>query len=302
MPLAIPTSDTVEDSAIHPGVVVLEQPLGGYTHWMAFTAYPDDVGENPNIVASNNGTDWVVPPGLINPIDPLPGDPPMVNGSRFNSDTDMVHVDGTLYAFWRFRSPELFKVWVRTSTDGVNWTPRQTVIENSQGGGADPFVSPAILYRDGTWHMWTGDNQKPQNLWRRTAPSHLGPWSPREECTLVGLEPFRHLWHFDVIEVEPDLLLGLFTTTRSGTTNQVGILYLTVSRDDGMTWQVGDALIGADRAAPGIPQKWDSNIIYRCTGVLDGSTLRTWYATDAKIGYTEIPLDRMKPALDALRY
>ena len=269
---------------------------------MAFTAYPDDVGENPNIVASNDGINWVVPAGLTNPIDPLPGDVPMVNGSRYNSDTDLVHHDGTLYVFWRLHSPELYKVWVRTSTDGSTWTPRQTVIEISSSvssSGRDLLISPTVMYHDDRWHMWTGDNTRPQKLWYRTAPTPTGPWTPRQLCTLLGIEDYRQVWHFDAVRHD-GLYIGLFTLMQFNATNIRGVLYLAVSRD-GITWQLGDAIVSAPNQAPGIPRTWDAEIIYRCSGVIDGDTLRLWYATAARIGYTEVPLSKhLAPALAAL--
>ena len=265
---------------------------------MAYTPYPSDALENPCIIASNDGTTWdTAPNGLVNPVDPLPGDPEMVNGNRFNSDTDIVHHDGTLYAFWRFREPGQFWVRVRTSTDGITWTPRQTVIQHA----TDPFVSPMVLVIDGVWHMWTGDNTRPQQLWHRTAPDVLGPWSTRELCTVGGMEAYWQAWHFDVIRHE-GILIGLFDLQKFEATNIGGTLYLAVSLD-GISWQLGPAIISAPKPAPGYPRTWDSNIIYRCTGVVapDGETLRVWYSAMPKIGYTEVPLRLIQPALDALR-
>lgn len=299
-PLAIPTYEGSGHS-IHPAVVALDEPLGGYTHWMAFTPYPNgaDEYENPSIVASDDGTTWVVPAGLTNPLDPIPGDPPMAGGSEYNSDTDLVHHDGTLYLFWRRYSTTTGEtVYLRTSTDGVTWAPRQAVLNDPKAGRN--IISPAVLCEpDGTWRIWYG-NGNPATIQHRTGPGPTGPWSAPTACTVSGLESYRHVWHLDVIPWD-GIYLGLWATTKSGTTNIDGALFCAVS-EDGFTWQTGRCLIQPSRPAPGIPTRWDSGVIYRCTGVVDGTTLRLWYATDRRIGYTAVPTSEFTSALHALRH
>ena len=292
------------DAAIHPGVVVLDEPLGGFTHWMAYTPYPSDELENPCIIASNDGIEWVVPNGLTNPLDPIAGDPPMVSGKLYNSDTELIHVDGTIYLVWRRYHSGTATYYVRTSTDGVAWTPREVIFDTTATG--EGATSPIIIH-DPTaesaerWRMWYGGGGSVRTIWTRTAPSITGPWSPRTDCPILGLEPWRGMWHFDAIKHD-GILVGLFTSTQNGSTNIFGVLHLCVSLD-GITWQVATGIVQAWPASPGWPYHWDSNIIYRCTGVVapDGETLRVWYSAMPKIGYTEVPLRLIQPALDALR-
>ena len=306
-PLTIPTPDDV-GSPIHPGIVHLDQPLGGYTYWMAFTPYPnwDDRLENPCIVASNNGIDWVVPAGLTNPLDPVVGDPPMVIGSHYNSDTDIAHVDGTLYLFWRRFNNSYATIYVRTSTDGVNWTPRQVVHDGvpHQEGVVSPF-----FHHDGTtWHMWYGHGTF-VGLRYRTAPSVTGPWSPVTECPITDLDPWRWLWHFDAVRHDDDvngeggLYVGLFNSTQRPATNIRGVLYLAASRD-GITWRMGPCILGPTSSAPGFSQRWDGDILYRSTLLVEDGTIRIWYTGlgggSMGIGYTEAPLSLLSTALDAL--
>lgn len=279
--------------------MVLDSPLGGYTHWMAFTPYPSDEHENPSIVASSDGITWVVPAGLTNPLDPIAGDPPMVNGSLYNSDTELVHVDGTLYLIWRRYDNGRGIFYLRASTNGVTWTPRQIIFDGrTTGEGAvSPFIEH-IPAGDGTpeqWRMWYGEGFK---LYLRTAPAITGPWSARQLCTVLGFEPRRTLWHFDAIPHD-GILIGLFTATVDGATNVAGTLYIAASRD-GTTWAIGPALVQAWPISPGWPEHWDSSIIYRCTGVVDGDHLRIWYSAMPKIGYTEVPMSIIKSALDML--
>mgnify|MGYP003252864052 CR=1 FL=1 len=85
-PQAIPTYDGANQPT-HPSVVKFEQPWNGYLYWMAMTPYPFNDGsyENPSIVASNDGENWIVPEGVSNPLagTPSPG---------HNCDVDLVYV------------------------------------------------------------------------------------------------------------------------------------------------------------------------------------------------------------------
>src|SRR5699024_8293928 len=66
--LDIPTYEG-SGKAVHPSVHAFRIPWNGYRFWMAFTPYPNTQHENPSIVASGDGVNWVVPSGLTNPID-----------------------------------------------------------------------------------------------------------------------------------------------------------------------------------------------------------------------------------------
>ena len=90
-PLTTPTYDA-SGEATHPGVydAGTGQTWNGYRYWMVMTPYPnsDATKENPSILASADGTTWVVPAGLTNPI----ASPNPVQCS----DPDIVVVSGTM--------------------------------------------------------------------------------------------------------------------------------------------------------------------------------------------------------------
>jgi len=54
----------------HPKVLYFENGYNGYKYWMVNTPYPknDAYYENPSIVVSNNGIDWIQPKGIKNPV------------------------------------------------------------------------------------------------------------------------------------------------------------------------------------------------------------------------------------------
>src|SRR5690606_16998596 len=88
-------------------------------------------------------------------------------------------------------------LYVVQSIDGVNWSAPVEVLR----GAGTMIVSPAIVHRDGVYHMWSIASITPR--WRteyRTAPSIYGPWSAPTECVMPMPDPKIDMWHVDVID------------------------------------------------------------------------------------------------------
>lgn len=224
-PLTIPTSDG-SGQAVHPDVRVLKEPWNGYRYWMAMTPYPfgDGTVEKPEIIASNNGVDWEVPSGLVNPIDPtgvtLP-DPCLV----FDGDT-----------LWCLYSNSKAK----SSTDGVNWS------DNVPVTGIVGNLSPTVEKFEGQFHHWIVDTTQSPN----TLHYHLGTtptaYDSSTPCTWTGGPPGRDLWHLAVRRVVGGWL-GLFTYTRIDSSGDAEC-HLAYS-NDGISWAVGvEPLLGIDKS------------------------------------------------------
>jgi hypothetical protein len=284
---------------MHPDVVRLDEPVGGYTYWMGMTPYPNgnDLHENPSVLASNDGITWVVPAGLTNPLDPIDGDDPLVTQVNYNSDADLVHVDGTLYLFWRRYTDSQGVIYLRTSTDGVDWTPRQVVLDGRVT--TEGIVSPAVMHDPdtGLWHLWYGHSYNPITLRHRTANSPAGPWSAPESCPVAGIQPGRDLWHYEVTKRD-GIYYGLFMGVKLSSTNQWTLLHLAVS-EDGINWRLGRSILGPGGSTnPGIPNTaWDGGIVYRGSMLIE-DVIRIWYSGHStsnvwRTGYTEIPLSAL---------
>src|SRR5699024_1689837 len=133
----------------HPSVQYFPRPWNGYRFWMAYTPYPGTANENPVIVASNNGYDWVTPAGLVNPISPAPA-------TGYNSDTELVYTNtGTLRCYWRWhtQTSDQNVLQMMESSDGVNWG---AFVDCILPTGVDP-VSPCIhVTRGGSYTLWVG--------------------------------------------------------------------------------------------------------------------------------------------------
>ncbi|HOX26987.1 MAG TPA: DUF2341 domain-containing protein, partial [Candidatus Krumholzibacteria bacterium] len=188
-PLVTPTYDG-SGQVVHPDVVVVPGGWNGYEYWMGMTPYPNsnDDYENPSILASHDNLTWVVPPGVVNPLAPMP------NGH--NDDADLLLVDGRmLFYFVETNLGGTSYVKCFTCTDGVNWGEPQVVLTLPNYA-----MSPAVVYADSVFTMWYaqsagGCTASYQNLWRRTSADGL-TWGPAEPVSLE--QPGRVPWHFDV--------------------------------------------------------------------------------------------------------
>src|SRR5699024_6561610 len=71
-------------------------------------------------------------------------------GTNYNSDTHAVLHNGTMYVTWRRVTSAGTIFYLRTSTDGAAWTPRQTLWN---AGGMSAF-SQALIKTATGWRLW----------------------------------------------------------------------------------------------------------------------------------------------------
>lgn len=274
--LTVPTHVTPSGGeGTHPSVVFFPEGWNGFRYWMAFTPYPggSDAHEDPNIVASQDGVSWVVPPGLTNPLDDAPGTP------RFNSDTELVFAEGKLWCFWRYLDQNAgstsLRFYVRTSVDGVNWTPKEVVYQAN--ASTTNLLSPTLIYKDGRWTMWCVQVASPTNKlvrFQSTGSSPLlGQWGASQVCQ-VSVPANRDPWHIEIKEVGGDLY-GILNDCDRANSGLNGDLYLIKSMD-GVNWLRGKY--------PAIPrtQSGEHASLYRSSfvaGVKDGVFgFHVWYS------------------------
>ena len=138
---------------VHPKVLYFPNKFGGYRYWMAYTPYPfaNDAYENPCVAYSNDGYNWLNING--NPLD----DP---NGNGYNSDSHLVYVEstGTLEIWYRHvtdykTTPVSEIIYRQTTTDGVNWTEKEIVINNDSGDYAR-YLSPSVIHDGDKYKVW----------------------------------------------------------------------------------------------------------------------------------------------------
>ncbi|MES2176871.1 MAG: hypothetical protein V4550_03315 [Gemmatimonadota bacterium] len=180
---------------VHPDAFVFPHAWHGKRRWFAATPYPrgDPLYENPSLFVTGNGLEWAPPPGVTNPLaTPTQG---------YLSDPDIIHdpVSDELFMYYRayWAGDQIF---LRRSSDGVNWKPPTLVLE----GERNSLISPAVVRElDGSWRMWTVDagtygcRAQPTDIRLGQRRSRDGiTWGDSREVNLsiAGWVP----WHWDV--------------------------------------------------------------------------------------------------------
>jgi hypothetical protein len=264
----IPTYDG-SGQAEHPDIVYFPAGWHGYKYWMAFTPYPfgNNRRENPSIVVSNDGTVWLVPPGLTNPLVPAPA-------CDHNSDPDLVYHPETdeLYLYYteQQRSPYCGALndnhlRLLKSRDGVHWSRPQTVI--SWDLGKNPlYLSPGVVYRGGSFELWIAGAG---GVVHATSSDGVN-WSALEPVH-INATP----WHLDVhyIEGRSPYWMLFVDSPLAGSK-----LKLATSKD-GLNWEVYPEPL----LVPGLG--WDDERIYRATFLYgDDGRFRVWYSARSRLG------------------
>lgn len=254
---------TGNNQIVHPKVLYFPNKFGGHRYWMAYTPYPwaNDPYENPCIAYSDDGYEWTNIDG--NPLD----DP---NGDGYNSDTHLVYVEstGTLEVWYRYVGdyetmpvPEI--IYRQTSTNGINWTTKEAVINNTSGDYVR-YLSPAVVHDGGKYKMWVVNSS--ENTINYYEGANASGMTKVRDITLTyqGDGKSYTLWHIDVIEDNGKTVL--LAMCKSGTTWS---LFLSTS-DDNVTFTTPELVM------IGNPYGWDTRL-YRSSIVNVNGEYRIYY-------------------------
>lgn len=265
VPMVVPTPDGT-GQATHPSVVDVQGGWGGHRYWMAYTPYAwaNDALEDPCVAWSDNGTAWTAATGAF-PLDDAPG------GADFNSDTNAVLHNGTLYVFWRRSDADGTKIWMRSSTDGTTWTPK-VVAWDPAGMSA---LSPSVVKTATGWRLWfvggaAGARRVGYVDTSASVPTSGWGTASFADMTLpAGREP----WHVE-ISLVAGRWWGLLTDTTAGQ-NGVASEVRLMQSSDGATWDVS-----ATQLIPKLGHSHDS--LYKASAAFGGNSLRpsisVWYS------------------------
>ncbi|KGE13911.1 hypothetical protein [Sphingobacterium deserti] len=167
----------------HPDVEYFPEGFNGYKYWMVFTPYFGSVGtaqdaklyENPSVVVSNDGLNWVEPKGLKNPIQGALSAHESITENKnerkqgFWSDVDWFREDGKFFLYYRgsmvsaaglgsrgakslnnkskLKENAQRTIVRQTSSDGVHWTPLEVVYTSNPPATpkSDHLLSPTFI-------------------------------------------------------------------------------------------------------------------------------------------------------------
>lgn len=251
--------------ATHPSVQQFDKEWNGFKYWMAFTPYPKGMlsTENPCIVASNDGVNWIVPDGVTNPLDPAP-----TNG--YNSDTHIFFNDvtGQLEIWYRpVRESSTIEELKRvTSLDGVNWSEPELMVTStsSNAGNILQYISPSILFENGKYYLWVMQDWficRMESLDGKT-------WTNKIEITHKG--DIIHSWHPSIQKIGGKYyMLNCDKLTNQG---NGGDLYYYES-DDGIIWTNKKHIT----TFSGSDWDLDGRGVYRATMIKETESLKIYY-------------------------
>ena len=279
----VPTPQNATDGQLtHPSVLFFPDGWSGYKYWMAMTPYPagNDDHEDPCIVVSQDGINWIVPPGLTNPIDDADGQP------EYNSDVDLkMGPNGMMYLFWRFYDPSAVgqeeNMFYSTSTDGVDWSAKVRFRQYNKNTLS--LVSPSFVFEDNRWIMFAVDLVPSPNRVVRVESSSVDPegaWSDPITITTGAPTAGKEPWHLYVLKFGGRyyMLRADCTVDANGSAPN---LQFQVSAD-------GVTFVGAGKQVIPMSQSGKHDQLYRSTmvpAIQDGVFgFRVWYS-----GWTTSP-------------
>lgn len=128
--------------SVHPSVVALKSRWNGYQYWCLFTPYPNSNSafENPCLAASNDLINWVVPDGVLNPIDS-----PASTSTSYMRDTHLFFddIEQRLCMMYLERGNGFNKLYVKTY-NGITVSPRYEIWSGVLN--TNDFASPSFWF------------------------------------------------------------------------------------------------------------------------------------------------------------
>lgn len=265
---------------IHPKVLHFPGGLWGYAFWMAYTPYTRGMvqEENPCLAVSNDGVNWITPPGVTNPLAPWSGDIKI-----YNSDTDLVYRadTNTLEIWWREanETANLATLKRRTTTNGRTFTAAEVTLTSPMGNF--DFLSPSIIFEDNKYKMWSAEGGSVSELrYIESATGIFGNNPPATRITNFTVHP----WHLDVIKVGDEYQFWVQERNNIGSNgNNFSSLYFVTSKDL-LTYSEPVLVI-----SPSL-NGWDNQGIYRSSPVLVGDLYYLYYSAVSKTAHRGIGL------------
>ncbi|WP_293933130.1 hypothetical protein [Sphingobacterium sp. UBA6645] len=245
---------------IHPKVLHFASGLWGFKFWMAYTPFPYewDQDENPCIAVSNDGENWITPPGLINPLAYAPP-----NG--YNSDTHLVwRADTQTLECWYRPYNNLTssaKLVRRMTTDGVNWSQQEDIV------GIDGVLSPSILFEGGKYKLWYPNASKKIYYTESSGVNPSGWSTPLEKTINI------YAWHMDVIRTPKGLeyLIQGWEEGKGSNFNS-GMFYML---EDGVSPLIASKILSINNL-PGDPSQYEG--LYRGSILLVDGQYKVYYS------------------------
>jgi hypothetical protein len=192
---------------LHPSALYFPDGYDGYKYYLYYTPYPPDQDENPCLMRSNDGVNFVAA-GVANPLFAFGTQPVFDNYDL--ADPDVVRVGSSWMIFYQMGEYTGVEykahIGVAFSTDGVTFTPyggaydpERTSLPVADGnpiiyaqdtnwyendtvsGDSYPLLmEPTVVFKDGVYNMWYCSYLLPGQapyLVYANATDPTGPWT-----------------------------------------------------------------------------------------------------------------------------
>lgn len=279
------------DSAYHPKLISFDISWNGYKYWLCFTPYPngDDSKENPHIVVSNDMVNFKEVEGFKNPLEEKPKD--YLRSDTYFSDPNLVYNSDTkeLECWWRYSSNSKDKAMIyrKTTKDGINWSEKQIVLASKKSNR--DYISPAVVYEDGTYKMWYVSN--PYTIYYQESKDLIN-WTETQKIDVNYEHKDLRAWHLDVVHTKGiyKMVVSAFLKGKNRLTMN---LYYAESLDN-KKWTVAKKVL-----SPSKGKRWDNRGIYRsCLFEVDNQTYICYSASSKQkqegIGIVKFNVKREK--------
>jgi hypothetical protein len=269
--LRVLTLETFDGSgqAVHPDVALTPPAWAPDQIQLFATPYPngDASKENPSLYTGRSFVDWLVPPGVMNPVArPTAGylsDPDEV----FNPETN------ELWLYYRAVTTEN-QIWLIRGSELSTWSSPTLVAT----GINHTIVSPTVVRRGaGDWLMWsvnsgtTGCTSSTTTVELRRSTDGI-TWSSPVTTDLAEIGKFA--WHIDVEWVPAKQeFWGVYNVKIPGSCTTAELHF--ARSTDGLHWELEPGPV----LTRGIVPAFD-DIVYRASFLYDASTdnVTLWYS------------------------
>ncbi|MFH2142925.1 MAG: T9SS type A sorting domain-containing protein [Bacteroidota bacterium] len=304
--LYTPTYDN-SGQACHPSIIDFKheyniESWNGYRYWMAMTPAPfgSNIKENPSIIASKDGINWVVPSGITNPLVTAPGTP------FYYSDPDLIYNpdNDELWLYFRYCNTVQLADNIRLIIiyNDLSYSQPVVVLDDFPYCESNRFFSPCIWRESyNKWHMWgvTLGYQQPMMYTNSVDGIH---WNTLQMClNEINMAPFPangfHAWHpsckpnYRENRIEFLMAANPLGVTPVSTCNYIFYAECPMNNPTLVTIPISSPILVKSTGFG-----WDNNIIYRSSfQIVDTNSsymYRIWYsACDLnciwRIGYVE---------------
>jgi hypothetical protein len=270
-PIQLLTLATFDGSGqvVHPDAAVTPFGWGSSEIELFATPYPGSNArfENPSLYSEHSALEWVVPPGVINPI--------ARSSDGYLSDPDEVFNPETseLWLYYRSVTTENQILLVRGRSP-TEWSQPTMVVRGSN----HTVISPTVARRNqGDWMMWSvnsgdaGCSSRSTTVEFRTSSDGIA-WS--DPTTTDLMEDGEFAWHIDVQWIPSrSEFWAIYNSKAPGSCTTPALRFATSV--DGIHWQIHP---GPVLWAGVIPEF--SDIVYRASLLYDAAADRVtlWYS------------------------